>query len=483
MSIKIIKYYIVLLIIFFSWVSLANADVIINEVQLSPTGERFVELYNQDSSQSLTGWSIKRKTASGTEYPLVSASRLEGKSIQADGYFLLVNENDYVGSVTPDATWAKSYNLASDNTIYLYNQNGIVVSKVGWGEASDCEGTCIPNPTSGQSIQRISSTSWGSASPTPGEENVLSSEEETNNENLTDTTDDTEDTTSSNSNSKKDIPEFLKITTQIIIPKIITAQIPFSISSLTTTNRGETHAVGRFVWNFGDGMVSEVRESSPFTYSYEYPGEYALTLSYFDSTFSKVADATDKIIVKVVPSEIYISGVGNYVDPYVEIGNKSNYEIILSNWIVKGGARYFVIPVGTTILPNKKIKLSPKITGFTGGDIKSVVITDPNKEITATYPIVTSKSIQKNLQVNKNINNTILPENNLQKNSQVINLNDLGASAQNGGIDISNSVYPFVGLLLVIGLGVTSFLLIKKKDNNADYIEREIRAEDMTIIE
>jgi len=352
MIIKIIKNYIILLVVFFSWVNIVNAEVFINEVQLSPIEERFIELYNSgNSSINLTGWAIKRKTASGLDYSLVSMSRLKDKLISSNSYFLLTNEYDYTGSITPDATWAKSNSFSNDNTIILYNSNGDLISKAGWGKASDCDGICPSNPTTDQSLQRISSTSWTTASPTPGATNSgVSNTDSSDNSSEDNTVDETVDSISVVNNTS----EIFKITTKIISPKIVTAGIPFLLSSLTTTNRGETYAVGKFVWNFGDGMIREVGQSNPFEYIYEYPGEYALTLSYYDSIFSIKPDAIDKITIKVIPSGINISSVGTVGDPFVEIENKSNYEIILSNWVVTAGIHYFIVPEGTLFYRIKK---------------------------------------------------------------------------------------------------------------------------------
>jgi hypothetical protein len=96
--------------------------------------------------------------------------------------------------------------------------------------------------------------------------------------------------------------------------------------------------------------------------------------------------------------------------------------------------------------------------------------------------------VQKNSPVVSPKTKTVLPatvpqNNSSQNKKQIINLNDLGASANNSGTNISNSTYTAIGLILVIGLGIISFLIIKKRNKNSDYIEKEIRAEDMTIIE
>jgi len=435
---------------FFSCVNIVSANVVINKVNLEPVGERYIKLYNNSNSvQDLTGWSIKRKSSGGIEYSLVSSSRLDGKAIEGNNYLLLVNEGTYVGSLTPDVTWAKSYTFSSNNTILLYNQNDELV------------------------------------------DDFLVSTDTTNDEDTSsgDIDNNTDTTSYTNATSvEKENPDILKITTKIISPKVVIVGIPFNISSLTTTNRKEIYQVGRFIWNFGDGYKVEVRDSNPFFYTYEYPGEYNISLSYFDNSFNKIADATNSILIKVIPSEIYINSVGGSADPYVEIGNKSNYDIDLSGWILSGSLNSFTFPDGMMILKGNKIKLSPKITKFTNSDIEYLTIVNPNKDIVATYPIkkkpsVNNNYIEKNFSTqNKNVINK--EEGNVIENSNVINLNDLEANAGNTKTDLSDSTYGVIGLLVVISIGITSFLLIRKRHKNIpDYIDKEIRAEDIKILE
>lgn len=472
MTITKIKYYIILILIFFPWANWASAGVVINEFVSHPNqGEQeWIELLNTgDNPVDLTGWKFTELSSPNTtpkENDLISLSgTIDDVLVFEVGTSKLNDGGDSIG---------------------LYDGTNLI-DRVTYGTESTIKNYSIDLSASpiNKSSALISSDWLANQDSTKNSPNPNSDNDIEENTNSSETT----PSTSTSSSNKEEEPEILKITTKIISPKIVTAGIPFSLSSLTTTNRGETYAVGKFVWNFGNGMVSEVVKSSPFDYVYEYPGEYALTLSYFDSYFSKGADATDRVIVKVISSEIFISSVGSDVDPFIELDNKSNYEIVLSNWVVTAGIHYFIIPSGTTLLPGKKIKLSPKITGFVGEDIKSVIITNPNKEITATYPIQIKKPLQKNGIVNNiTYSNTVSTDNNLQdysllKDPQVINLNDLGASTGESGVNISNSAYPLIGLFVIIGLGITSFLLIKRKKNDNAYIEKEIRAEDMTIIE
>mgnify|MGYP001293423700 CR=1 FL=1 len=480
MNKKTIKRYALLLIMFVFPANVVCASVYINEVQLAPTEERFVELYNSGSSSvDLTNWYIQRKTATGTTFgTLVSKTYFENKTIPKGGYFLISKEN-LSGS---DVVYS-SLTLTESNTIQLKNSSQAVVDKIGWGDVSDCGESCASNPISGKSLQKTSGGDWIVADPTPkGLNDGADSYEDTEDS-------DTNDSENYVSETKKEIPLILKITTKIISPKIVVAGVPFAFSSLTTTNRGQTYMVGNFSWNLGDGMTLSAKDVGPFEYVYEYPGEYALALSYFDNSFSIIPSATDKINIKVVPSEITITGVGTFDNPFVELENKSNYDILLSNWTVTAGSRSFVIPEGTILLSGKSIKLSPRITGFTGEDIKSVVIVNTNKIIYSSYPSLAVKKTNPQVKKSdKTVSNNIKAlkteekDSLLSDSSNSINLNELDASALNARDNISGSAYPFIGLLIIIGLGITSFLLFKKK-NNKDTTSEKIRAEDLTIVE
>jgi len=125
--------------------------ILITEIQLSPTSNRFIELYNPNNSAvNLTDWYIHRKTQTGSVFnSLVSKTYFENKTIGANDYFLISRETMGDADII-----LNSLTLTDSNTIQFKNPNGEIVDKVGWGEASDCEGNCAANPTEGQSIQR-----------------------------------------------------------------------------------------------------------------------------------------------------------------------------------------------------------------------------------------------------------------------------------------------------------------------------------------
>jgi len=140
--------------------------IVISEVMTGKTGatkDEFIELYNPtDSSISLKGWRLSRKTKSGAEYNLLTS--FPEKSIPAHGFFLVVHKTDYTGSVTEDAKYSTTQSIAADNTVILYSDAGqTVVDKVGYGNASDFETAPSSDPGNDKSIEREPLEEEGSA--------------------------------------------------------------------------------------------------------------------------------------------------------------------------------------------------------------------------------------------------------------------------------------------------------------------------------
>lgn len=138
--------------------------VLISEVMAGSEGapsNEFVEIYNAgDSSADLTGWCMKKRTSTGSESTLVSAARLDSRTVAPGGYLLFANDSGYLGITVPDVRWPSSYTLAySSNAVVLYRGCAEKEDEAAWTE--------IP---AGQSIVR---DSWegavfsASTAPTP----------------------------------------------------------------------------------------------------------------------------------------------------------------------------------------------------------------------------------------------------------------------------------------------------------------------------
>lgn len=448
-------FYIFILIVFFIFVhNVKAADLEITKVNYNPTvksNHLWLKIHNTSSGDiDLTSWNVADYDGVSWHYHAINA--YSSVTLASGSYAVIAKASS--GTIedfklkNPDITDQLFYgNLTIENegTIALSLDKKTQISPFEYGGENNEEAN-IDNDSSSEST--VSSSSGSSNSSSHSEE------------------------------EKKIYP----IKTNIIAPKIVVANIPFVVEHQTTGIHKEKVILGKFVWNFGDGMVREFSVSDPFPYIYYYPGDYVLGLSFYDSVLNKEPDATDRINIKVIPSGISISSVGDLSDPFIEIYNNSNYEMSLRDWVIRGVAKSFVIPNDTVVLPGKKIKFSPKITGFDYSDLSYISIADSSGQIFATYPKYnnyhTNASSYKVLS-NKASSHTE------PKESEVVDLNNLEANVINSssGEFSLNTIYPWAVLTLVIVIGSMSIVLIRRKDHYEDYIEKEVSAKDMTIIE
>ncbi len=454
----------------------ANAEVVFSEIAWMGNSENinaeWFEIYNNGESEiDLSDWSI-----SG----LLSFEIPSGKTIPAGKYFIFGRQPvsgvyTYIPNFTPDLIY-KGALSNSGGTLNLNDKNGNQKSSVTY------DGKIGDNET--KETMQWDGSKWFTASPTPGGGSISNNTEKVQDNNIGAENNTSNISTSSSSNEKSQVE--YKIATKIISPKIVTAGVPFDVDHNTTGLKKEKIILGKFIWNFGDGRQKQLSVSDPFIYVYDYPGEYVLTLSYYDSNFDTKPDATDRVTIKVVPSGVVISSVGTSSDPYVEVENKSGYEMLLSGWVLKGSAHSFVVPDGMILLPNKKLKLSPKITGFDFNDLNFIEIVDQQGQVFTTYP--NKKTNIYRYSENKNIDENIIKSNyienkDIKEGKEIINLNDLSSSVGGANSGLDNKTLIYFGLAGIIIIGVLSIIFIRKKTDYPDYIEKEISASDMTIIE
>jgi len=159
--------------------------ILISEVQ--PTWakddkQEFVELYNPNAEAvDLTGWYLQRKANSNsTSWSTYAGSSLFfGKTIEANGYFLIARTGYYLGlaDVFTDSA------ITNNNSFAFKNPNKEISDKLGFGQAADPEAAPAQNPSEGQSIGRkinngieqdfnVNSIDFELQMPTPKAQNV-----------------------------------------------------------------------------------------------------------------------------------------------------------------------------------------------------------------------------------------------------------------------------------------------------------------------
>jgi hypothetical protein len=135
-------------------------QLIISEVMartIENANDEFIELHNTtDVEISLEGFSIKKKSSTGTESTFITPTRFSGKIVPAGGRFVIGHDGQFTGQ--SQMTWPDSYTLADkNNAVVMYNAQGENINEVAWteilsGQSYACasQGSCAmqekPNP-------------------------------------------------------------------------------------------------------------------------------------------------------------------------------------------------------------------------------------------------------------------------------------------------------------------------------------------------
>lgn len=454
------------LILFFSHFCIANASIEITEVMYdldgTDTGREWVEVYNNGTeSIDFSRWYFFSDNIKHALVPQGNSNLSPGgyAVISQDASKFRVDWPSYSGLIF-DSSWTGFSN--DGETIALKDPDLNIVSQISFTSSQGGSGD-------GNSLQKINN-SWSGATPTPGLPNQSgTSGGGGGGGSLTITP------TSENKTTLKKEIENPKIVTTILAKNTAFVDMPLRIDFKTTGLRKEQIVSGRFAWSFGDGTGFSMQDYKEFEHTYKYPGEYVMSLSYYSNIYEKNPEATDRIIIKVLPAEVSISSVGNTLDPFVELSNRSNYEIDISRWYLKSYAHSFPIPEGTVILSNSKIKIPPTATGFTYDDISHLTLEDSKGELVTTYPKYNSSD-----NMNLPDKGKTTPQS-INKDSNIVDLNNLGASAAN--TKVSNQSLAILGLVLVIIVGIMTVILVQKNSNKESDIDDNLNASDITIVE
>ena len=135
-----------------------TGTLLITEILLGTSAnsqEEYVEIFNTtDKPISLKGFSLKKTTKSGTESNLAAAKSLDTYTIAPQTFFVIANAA-FVDTLHADALFSgKSFTIADNATITLYDDTGTIIDRVGYGSATVAEKHTAPNPPKNESIER-----------------------------------------------------------------------------------------------------------------------------------------------------------------------------------------------------------------------------------------------------------------------------------------------------------------------------------------
>lgn len=114
----------------------AASLLMLSEIQVAgaSANDEYVELWNpSDTSISLSGWSLRKKTKSDTTTKGLSVKTFSaGDSLAAHGYFLWTNTKSIFTDFADTTTTA---GLADDTSLALYDQDGVQIDALTWGSS------------------------------------------------------------------------------------------------------------------------------------------------------------------------------------------------------------------------------------------------------------------------------------------------------------------------------------------------------------
>ncbi len=485
---KYLYLYLILLALFgLGWPAYASAvKITITEVMYDLPGaddnHEWIEIQNQSGGPiDLTGWKVvngSSTTKHGINLPGKNGS--VGSIIVAAGAYVILADNaitflsdhqNFSGTVLDTV-------LSLNNTgaiLKILDNAGSIIDSVTYSNTSGAVGD-------GNSLQKNGSI-WITALPTPGASNKTEAAPPVENS-LAGSSGQGEGSSSATSTSTKPT----KISVKIEAPKYVIAEASFDISAIVTglhasqsgipaLPAGPPAPAGRYVWNFGNGEVVEVKDRAFLNYTYQFPGSYMIILNFYKDEKSEPIKITAKI--KVEKNPIIISSIKE--DGSVEIHNKATHQIDFSGWVVTAGDKSFKIPSKTVLVAGGKIVLSATLLKFSA-DEKDVRLLYPSGKTAYIFGENLKKnSVTAQIKSSSSVKNTKNAKAAVPKSAEDIKelalisdsssagvMSAFGKSSTASAISAINnreteSTWPYVaGLLFLIGIATASVVFLRK---------------------
>ena len=366
---------VLVLAFFFFKFNLAQAEVIINEIAWKGTptnSNEWLELANTGTIVDISSWTIKDLTG------LLNITLPDGATISGGGFYVIKRNNS---DIVPF-----DFPTAFNGGLSDAGEKLILADSVGTPKQTlDFSGGWPDSTMTSDKTMQLINGSWASAAPTPKAQNPTPAPVASGG--LVSGSDTSSSTPATTAETKTKIAEIPKIKTKITGKMLGFAGLPLSFQGTAFGFAGESLFFGKYFLNFGDGDSKEIQaiDSRQFTHTYFYPGEYIVSLDYFQNYYSDIPDASDQITIKIIPTDILISAVGDEKDFFVELRNNTDYTADLSNWILASDQKSFTIPRNTVLGIKKTIIISPKITNFSIEDKNTLKLMTPQQEIAFDY--------------------------------------------------------------------------------------------------
>ncbi len=214
---------------------------------------------------------------------------------------------------------------------------------------------------------------------------------------------------------------------QFVMPQLfgaITAPT-ITLAGVDTVFTGRAFATGgreinyaKYGWNFGDGTMESSNQSKVIK-RYKYPGVYSVAMDATASIGNNEITSIEYTSITVVPPDMGLSeGIDNEGGRYIEIHNKTQHRVDMSQWVIVRGSgdmtERYVLPKNTFIMPYTNIRIAQEVTGFKYGETQNrLELRFSNEKVLTTYdPIGTSTA---RVVVSKNTTAPIVQKSNVSQ--------------------------------------------------------------------
>ncbi|OGI95712.1 hypothetical protein A2917_00100 [Candidatus Nomurabacteria bacterium RIFCSPLOWO2_01_FULL_42_17] len=479
--------------IFFTGFQMAQAGLVINEIMYDLDGADidWVEVYNSgEADADLTALKLLISNST-SNHGIVKDSGSEVLHAGDYGVIVVTSQISSFLSRWSNVTniFTSSFSLPNETAQVEINagDKNVPIDSVTYNSSQGAVGD-------GQSLQLIDG-SWIASTPTPGSVNVFianNTDDATDDDDTangddnnadgsdgdTDDTSDDNETTNTGTNSarsstsksasSKKAPE-PAFKAKILANTLAFTGQPHGVQVNISSSSNENVDLGRAFWNFGDGSSLEQKDNFEKLYhTYDYPGDYVVFLEYYQSKFSQTPEATSKIVIKVVPTTVVISKVGDVKDFFVELTNQASFDMDVSNWIINANGKIFILPKNSVIISKKPMTISGKTTGFSYGDQSNLKLFSATGELVFDYSASRSARSGAIARVSTGASSRAVasPEISLPMSEEGISASDLevlvvesGATKDNSG----GSYLPMISSLIFIGASASAVYFLRQK--------------------
>lgn len=372
------------LLAFFFYTGTVFAQVVITEIMYdlpkdsgSDTGREWVEVLNTGTEDiDLADW---RLFEAGVNHKL---KLFQGDGVLSSGDIAIVADNPeefLMDNINFSGTiFDSSFSLKNTGeSITLRDSDMVDVDSVTYNAEVGGKGD-------GNSLQKINGV-WTAATPTPGIKKL-----EVEHPGVSNAESDTSQEQTQSAQQEYISGGSWPVKPQIFAhvknaPKIVVTGADIFIEGEALGLKKEPLDGARYLWTFGDGGV---KEGQKVLYSYNYPGKYIVVLNVSSGEYS----ASDRFVIEAIPADLQISSVGTGINSFIEVQNKTKYELNLSWWRLRVGEQLFTIPKDTIILPNRKTIFPRERTGFVISNNENIDLLYPNGTIASSYIWTTNPS-------------------------------------------------------------------------------------------